>query len=513
MFDQETFTGCRSRRPAPLMVLVLALTFGVACSEDDGGGNGMGPDGPFQLTFQLDDSFQGPHGGQAINVAVVRASNGAIVERANGTVSATANPSFSFTTGAILQSGVAYEIHYWIDSNFSGGIAGVCDPTANDHQWNIAIAAPTADVTLTESHNPAGVENVCDSFTVDLDFALDASFQAAHGGQEVYAAVMTASGNAVIARRSGTVSATADPAFSFSLARALTIGTAYQVHYWIDSNFSGGTEGVCDAIANDHQWATAIAAPTDDVSITEVHEPSNTTDVCESFAADLTFAGDASFQGPHGGQEVTVSVLRATDDLVVANGTATVSSSADPSFSFSFPGRLVIGVEYNVEYWIDSNFGGGTVGVCDATNIDHQWRTSVPAVTGDVEITEDHDPSSITDICGAPSQVSFASDIQPIFSNNCAFSGCHGGSSPAMGMNLSAGMAYANIVNVPSGELPSMDRIEPGQPDLSYLIHKIQGTQLDVGGSGLQMPRGGTPLSQATIDLIRLWVTQGAQEN
>ena len=111
--------------------------------------------------------------------------------------------------------------------------------------------------------------------------------------------------------------------------------------------------------------------------------------------------------------------------------------------------------------------------------------------------------------------VSFADDIQPIFSGSCAFSGCHGTSAnPASKpMMLSAGEAYDNIVEVTAAELPSMFRITPGSPDESYLIHKIQGTQSDVGGAGARMPRGGSPLSQATIDLIRRWVVEGANRN
>jgi len=107
----------------------------------------------------------------------------------------------------------------------------------------------------------------------------------------------------------------------------------------------------------------------------------------------------------------------------------------------------------------------------------------------------------------------FAGDVQPIFTANCAFSGCHGGGSPAQGMNLSAGQAYQSIVGVPSVELPSMDRIEPGQPDQSYLVNKIQGTQASVGGSGQRMPLGMSPLSQDDIDTIRSWVEAGAINN
>jgi hypothetical protein len=488
------------------------LFAGMACGDDD---NGTTPSGTFTLTFQLDDSFQGPHGGQAINVAVVRASNGNVVARENGTVSATASPSFEFTTGSVLEAGVAYEVHYWIDSNFGGGVVGVCDATAIDHQWNAAAGTANDDVTLAESHDPAAIEDVCDSFSVDLDFALDASFQSPHGDQEINVAVVAASGGEVIARESGMVSASADPAFSFSIPGGLTIGTAYEVHYWIDSNFGGGTLGVCDGTANDHQWNTAVAAPTDDVAVTDSHDPAALEDVCSSFTADLTFSGDASFQGAHGGQDITVMVRRASDGAMVAMDNSTVSASADPSFSFSFTGVLVIGVEYDIEYWIDSNFGGGQAGVCDAPSIDHQWRTNVPAVTGDTDVTDDHDPSSITDVCGAPALVSFANDIQPIFTASCAaVGGCHVGGSPAMNMDLSAGAAYAMIWNVPSGQAtPAMDRIEPGMPDLSYLIHKIQGTQATVGGFGQRMPAINCCLSQAQIDMMRLWVTQGAQDN
>lgn len=114
---------------------------------------------------------------------------------------------------------------------------------------------------------------------------------------------------------------------------------------------------------------------------------------------------------------------------------------------------------------------------------------------------------------GCTSGVCFDVDIQPILSNNCAFSGCHAGSQPAQGQNLSAGVAYANIVCVPATERPGMMRVRPFEPDSSYLVHKIQGTQGDVGGSGGRMPLGGTPLTQEQISLIRTWITQGARTN
>ncbi len=106
----------------------------------------------------------------------------------------------------------------------------------------------------------------------------------------------------------------------------------------------------------------------------------------------------------------------------------------------------------------------------------------------------------------------FAADVQPIFTANCALSNCHAGSNPVEGMNLGDGQAYANIVNVQSNE-SALLRVKPGEPDESYLVHKIQGTQGSVGGSGGQMPFGGPALTQTQINLIREWITNGAQNN
>jgi hypothetical protein len=110
--------------------------------------------------------------------------------------------------------------------------------------------------------------------------------------------------------------------------------------------------------------------------------------------------------------------------------------------------------------------------------------------------------------------VKLSTDIQPIFTASCAVSGCHVGSSPPEGMNLSQGMTFANTVDVKSRQ-SALDRVEPSNPDLSYLVHKIQGTQSNpgVGGTLNRMPRNTNPLPQSQIDLIRLWITEGAKNN
>ncbi len=132
-----------------------------------------------------------------------------------------------------------------------------------------------------------------------------------------------------------------------------------------------------------------------------------------------------------------------------------------------------------------------------------------------VRVTVTQGGTALADFTLSVAPVSFANDIQPIFSSSCAFSGCHGANANPTGkpMVLSPGQAFSNIVNVESFERPGMDRIEPSDPDNSYLIHKIQGTQASVNGSGSRMPLGAPPLPQATIDLIRQWVTDGAPNN
>ena len=118
------------------------------------------------------------------------------------------------------------------------------------------------------------------------------------------------------------------------------------------------------------------------------------------------------------------------------------------------------------------------------------------------------------DVDDGSGEVTLSGDVQPIFTGNCLFSGCHAGSSPQEGMNLGAGQAFSNVVNVAARQA-SMNRVTPNQPDNSYLVHKVQGTHLDVGvgGSGSRMPLNRSPLSQSDIDLIRAWIQAGAQSN
>ena len=115
----------------------------------------------------------------------------------------------------------------------------------------------------------------------------------------------------------------------------------------------------------------------------------------------------------------------------------------------------------------------------------------------------------------ATPSVSFSMDIQPIFNRSCALGGCHVGPVPAQGQDLTAGVAYAQSVNVASTEQPRFKRVKPGDPSNSYLVRKIQGGP---NISGVLMPNGcpGVPQNGAqclTPDesaAIVQWITECA---
>ncbi len=97
-----------------------------------------------------------------------------------------------------------------------------------------------------------------------------------------------------------------------------------------------------------------------------------------------------------------------------------------------------------------------------------------------------------------------------IFNLNCTFSGCHGGATPQLGQDLTAGQARASIVNVRSVENAALNRVTPGDPDNSYLVWKIEGRP-EIAGE--RMPRGRDPLPPEAITAIRQWIADGAQDN
>lgn len=99
----------------------------------------------------------------------------------------------------------------------------------------------------------------------------------------------------------------------------------------------------------------------------------------------------------------------------------------------------------------------------------------------------------------------FQSIQDNVFTPIC--SKCHVGASAPEGLQFDAAHSYNLLVGVPSVEKSSLLRVDPGNPDSSYLVLKIEGAS---GIDGGQMPLGETPLPPATITAIREWITNGA---
>lgn len=111
---------------------------------------------------------------------------------------------------------------------------------------------------------------------------------------------------------------------------------------------------------------------------------------------------------------------------------------------------------------------------------------------------------------GGPS-VSFAKEVQPIFLRNCTYGDCHATTSQKAGLDLSEGKSFDKLVAVKSLQCDDgRKRVEPGQPDKSYIIDKLKGVKLCLGE---RMPAGDGPLPAADLKTITDWIAGGALKN
>ena len=105
-----------------------------------------------------------------------------------------------------------------------------------------------------------------------------------------------------------------------------------------------------------------------------------------------------------------------------------------------------------------------------------------------------------------PTLASIQADI---FTPSCALSGCHSGGSAPLGLRLDEGFSFASLVNVASQEVPDRFRVQPFDPDSSYLVQKLEGT----AAVGARMPLNGIPLEPSEIAVVREWIADGAADD
>jgi hypothetical protein len=141
----------------------------------------------------------------------------------------------------------------------------------------------------------------------------------------------------------------------------------------------------------------------------------------------------------------------------------------------------------------------------DANALDGEFSGAFPSGNG----TEGG--NFVADFSVAGVQPTLLSIQDNVFTPLC--SGCHSGPSSnnvgdlPSGMDLSSlSLSFMSLVGVSSLQNGAVERVNSGNPDDSYLIRKLEGSA-SMGG---QMPLGGPALEQATIDVIRQWISDGA---
>ena len=125
----------------------------------------------------------------------------------------------------------------------------------------------------------------------------------------------------------------------------------------------------------------------------------------------------------------------------------------------------------------------------------------------------------LSDVAGPTPNLtpSFASIQRDVFeaadsSGRPACSSCHnpnGGAFRSVGLDLSTSGSYDSLVGVASRQ-KGLPRVTPGDPENSYLIHKLEG-RTDIIGN--RMPTRGPYLSEGQIAILRRWIQLGAKRD
>jgi len=127
--------------------------------------------------------------------------------------------------------------------------------------------------------------------------------------------------------------------------------------------------------------------------------------------------------------------------------------------------------------------------------------------------------------------VAFEADVLPLLRTSCGLSSsCHGSPTstrPYLGPKLAdpltptdIDLIFSDNVGVPAVLEPEMSLVEPGDPEHSFLMHKMDGTftcktlacSTDAT-CGDTMPQGAKLLAPDLRQTVRLWIAQGAKKD
>lgn len=331
----------------------------------------------------------------------------------------------------------------------------------------------------------------------------------------------------------GTTSALPTPgSHAYPAAGTFTVRfTATDSHGLSDPNPPTRVITVQPAVGNQPPNAT-ITAPAANVSITagqSVSFAGTATDPDGDTVTVLWDFGDGSTStllspGAHtyaAAGTFTVT-LTATDSAGMVDPTpatrtitvAAVSANLPPTATITAPaGNVTIAAGQSVSFagtatdpnagdtvTVVWNFGDGTTSTVLSPGA-HTYPTA-GTFTVTLTATDNHGLAAttpptrtitVTPVSTAPT---FTQLKTTIFTPLCT--SCHSGPGSPANLDLSAGAAYANLVNVPAVDLPGL-RVVPGNPGASALV--------------TQLANGHRSVSAANQALISAWITAGALNN
>jgi hypothetical protein len=109
----------------------------------------------------------------------------------------------------------------------------------------------------------------------------------------------------------------------------------------------------------------------------------------------------------------------------------------------------------------------------------------------------------------AVSRSDFAFIQETVLTPSCATEKCHTGPEPEVGLDLTAGAAYANLVNKGASTVEGWTRVVPGSKDQSYLVVALGRAAGPAPRDGF-MPIGAPPLCVEQHEMIERWISAGA---
>ncbi len=387
---------------------------------------------------------------------------------------AVAPANFGTLSGALLVGNFGDGKINGFDINSGAFIQSVNDSTGNaivtDGLWGITFGNGARNQPTATLYLVAGLNDENGGLYARIDLGATAPDVVAPTGVVVTAPVAAAT-------VSGTIAVTANAADNVGVARVVfstrvgttttDIATATTAPYSINWNSGTAANGPVTLIATAYDaFGNATASPGIAVTVSNVADV-----VPPTVSLTAPVAGNVSG---------TVTVTATAADNV---GVAQVRFLA---------GTTLIGTVTSAPYtvqWNTAGFSGAVQLTAEAKDGAGNTTTSAP-----VPVT----------VGTAPTLASLQSSI---FGPHC--SGCHNGSGGTLpgSMDLtSAANTAAALTNVTSLEVPSLKRVTPGDPNNSYIVQKLEGTQ----AVGARMPFGGPYLDQATINQVRDWIQAGA---